>query len=183
MGETETKTNRAPDAAAIAAERTGIQRHIAQVAAILQQAAGELIKRGEVHDASKLEEPELPVFAAAPRHGKEIAYASAEYEERLRDLEPALEHHYAKNSHHPQHYANGVAGMNLFDLIEMAVDWAVTANDYGSGDIKASINANQARFEMSDQLTSILLNTVAFFETHLEAIAAPMTVGGGREER
>ena len=34
-----------------------------------------------------------------------------------------IEHHYAVNSHHPEHYEAGIAGMSLFDLIEMLVDW------------------------------------------------------------
>lgn len=40
-----------------------------------------------------------------------------EYRACLREMKPALEHHYASNSHHPEHYSNGIQGMSLFDLL------------------------------------------------------------------
>jgi hypothetical protein len=73
----------------------------------------------------------------------------------------ALKHHYAANSHHPEHYENGIAGMSLLDLIEMVCDWKAATERHADGDLLRSIEQNQDRFGYSDELKSILLATVA----------------------
>jgi len=78
----------------------------------------------------------------------------------LEELEPALEHHYAHNSHHPEHYEHGVAGMTLADVVEMLVDWKAASERHDDDqDIYDSIEHNAGRFDLSDQLTQILRNT------------------------
>ena len=90
--------------------------HIARVDELLTQAAIELVKRGFLHDKSKLDTPEKEAFDIATPKLKTLDYESDEYKESLESLRGALEHHYENSSHHPEHYENGVNGMNLFDL-------------------------------------------------------------------
>lgn len=78
--------------------------HIARVNELLLSASYELQRRGSVHDASKLEEPEKSAFdrlKALSLSG--MAYGSEEYRACLRKEKPAIAHHYAHNSHHPEH--------------------------------------------------------------------------------
>jgi hypothetical protein len=73
----------------------------------------------------------------------------------------ALQHHYQVNSHHPEHFENGVNGMSLLDLIEMLADWKAAGMRHANGNITQSLEVNRKRFGMSDQLFEIFQNTVA----------------------
>lgn len=141
------------------------REHIARVRELLGHVIASLRTRAEVHDRSKLEEPEKALFDRMTPRLAEAAYGSPEYADALRELRPALDHHYAENSHHPEHYPDGVDGMTLLDLIEMLVDWkAAGERDGGTGDLAESIRRNVERFNLSPQLTSILQNTAQALE-------------------
>jgi hypothetical protein len=135
------------------------REHIFQVAARLQAVCRELEHRGKRHDASKLEPQEKPHFDALGERLKGLVYGSAEYRGAIENLRPALTHHYAKNSHHPEHYAEGVAGMDLIDLIEMYCDWAAAALRTKDGNLADSLEINIARFGIGAPLADILRNT------------------------
>jgi len=133
--------------------------HIKEVAKNLMRFAAELLARAQVHDESKLSEPELSMFDKFTGQLKEKTYGSEEYREMLAGLGPALQHHYENNSHHPEHYEGGVAGMNLFDLVEMYCDWEAAVKRHNDGDMYKSIEHNATRFGMDAQLVSIFHNT------------------------
>jgi hypothetical protein len=82
-----------------------------------------------------------------------------EYKSYLTGMGEALKHHYAHNSHHPEHYEDGIAGMSLLDLVEMLCDWKAATERHADGDLRRSIEQNQERFGYSDELRSILENT------------------------
>lgn len=134
--------------------------HIKRVSFFLTEAAAELIRRANVHDNSKLESPEKELFDEYTPKLKNCTYGSDEYKEYLKGLSVALEHHYAGNSHHPEHYDNGVNGFDLFDLVEMFFDWKAATERHADGDIMKSIEINKNRFEISEQLCYIFKNTV-----------------------
>ena len=133
--------------------------HIKRVSQLLTEASIELIRRANVHDDSKLESPEKELFDEFTPKLKNCTYGSEEYKGFLKELKVALNHHYAKNSHHPEHYENGVNGFDLFDLIEMFFDWKAAVERHADGNIMKSIEINKERFNMSDQLCDILRNT------------------------
>lgn len=133
--------------------------HIKRVSQLLNEAAMELIRRGNVHDNSKLLEPEKSEFDRLTPILKTLTYGSDEYKQSLTELQIALKHHYANNSHHPEHYNNGINDFDLFDLIEMFFDWKAATERTKDGDIIKSIEINKSRFEMSDQLCKIFKNT------------------------
>jgi hypothetical protein len=134
-------------------------RHIAVVREGLAEIACILIKRGDVHDASKLGEPEKSVFDRETPRLKELAYGSDEYKDSLARLGPALTHHYAANSHHPEHYDGGVLGMDLMDLVEMFCDWRAASQRTMDGSFKRSIEISSKRFNLDPQLVAIFENT------------------------
>lgn len=134
-------------------------KHIRRVQEFLSIFAAGLLVRGNDHDLSKLEEPELSVFAEQSAKLQKLQYGSQEYQESLDSLRPALEHHYARNRHHPEHHKNGVDDMTLQDLIEMFCDWKASSERQNNGNILKSIEINGERFKMSEQLIKIFENT------------------------
>ena len=133
--------------------------HIKRVAELMTQASSELIKRANVHDNSKLESPEKELFDEFTPKLKGCTYGSEEYKEYLKELKVALDHHYLNNSHHPEHYENGVNGFDLFDLMEMFFDWKAAGERHADGNIYKSIEINKARFKLSEQTVDIFKNT------------------------
>ncbi len=135
-------------------------RHIETLRNLLNNVVCEFLRRGQEHDQSKMGDPELALFTKFTPKLKFVEYNSPEYHEFLEGLTPALDNHYAKNSHHPQHYEQGIEGMNLFDLLEMLCDWEASSRRTLDGDLDRSIEINIDRFKISPQLAQILRNTV-----------------------
>lgn len=133
--------------------------HIAQVSRLLTAAVMHLSARSLAHDASKLCPPEKGVFDEYTPKLRGTTYGSEEYKGYLAAMRPALEHHYANNSHHPEHYPDGVRGMCLLDVLEMLCDWKAATLRHADGDLRRSIEINQSRFGYTDELKAILINT------------------------
>lgn len=134
-------------------------RHIERVRSLLNKIVVELLDRGEAHDQSKLESPEVEAFTEFTPKLAGSTYGSPEYDAFRKALGPALDHHYAKNRHHPEHFKSGIDDMNLVDLIEMFCDWKAAGERHNNGNIRKSIEVNAKRFEMSQQLVKIFENT------------------------
>ena len=133
--------------------------HIHEVQSLLYIIVRDLLQRSISHDQSKLRTPEVEAFNEFTDQLASVTYGSPEYKELLAKMKPALEHHYALNRHHPEHYANGVRDMTLMDIVEMLVDWKAASLRHNDGNILKSIAHNQHRFGYSDELKQILMNT------------------------
>ncbi len=147
--------------------------HIKRVNELLGNAAIELIKRGQIHDTSKLNTPEKELFDKYTPLLKTMVYGTDEYKQSLANLKPALDHHYAKNSHHPEHKNSGIDGMNLFDVLEMMLDWKAATERGKDGNIFKSIEMNKERFKMTEQLCKIFENTADFLGYQRSAPSSP----------
>jgi hypothetical protein len=134
--------------------------HIMRVRELLYIVQNKLEARGFAHDQTKLGPNEKPIFDRVTGKLKGLTYGSDEYKASLKDLGPALTHHYANNSHHPEHYPNGVDGMSLLGVLEMLCDWRAAGERHADGSITRSLTVNRGRFKISDQLHAILENTV-----------------------
>ena len=135
-------------------------KHIFQVQHWIYKCVSNLIQRGHVHDASKLVSPELEIFNKHTPKLAKCEYGSDEYKESLEAIKPALEHHYAKNTHHPEHYVNGIDDMSLLDILEMLCDWKSASERNKNGNILKSLDHNKERYNIDNQLYKILLNTI-----------------------
>ena len=93
---------------------------------------------------------------------RDTEYGSERYFEFIRELGPALDHHYSQNPHHPEYYPQGVDDMNLFDILDMFMDWKAAGERHETGCIYQSIRQNQHRFKISGQLANIFYNTARF---------------------
>lgn len=135
--------------------------HIYQVQKALLKAAFLIQQRCLSHDRSKMDDPEVELFTKMTPKLKTVVYGSEEYKQFLIELKPALDNHYANNTHHPEHYENGIEGMNLIDVIEMLCDWIAATKRTKDGDIQKSLEINAKRFNMSPQIVKIMKNTVS----------------------
>lgn len=142
------------------------QKHIENVRKYIRFMIDKIDIRGVKHDASKLESPEVELFADHTLQLANLSYGSEEYNKALDELKPALDHHYATNRHHPEHFANGINDMTLIDIIEMFCDWKASTLRHNDGNLLKSIETNTDRFKIDDQLKQILLNTARMIDEH-----------------
>jgi hypothetical protein len=152
-----------------------INKHIASVQLRIEKLSLELEKRIMLHDSSKLEEPEHSMWLEMDKEKDKPAYGTSEYFERKERFAKVFEQHYnnEKNTHHPEHFLNGVDDMNIIDVVEMLCDWVSYKKVISYTEASKIIDENSERFGISDQLASILKNTLRDYFVSL---------GGGNEE-
>jgi hypothetical protein len=134
--------------------------HICEVKGLLERCVEEIRLAALGHDISKLCPPEKDGFDEWTPKLKGSTYGSEEYNKMLSALSPFLDHHYKNNAHHPEHFENGVSGMDIFQILEMLMDWKAATLRHENGDILKSLEINKKCFKISDQLHCILKNTI-----------------------
>lgn len=149
--------------------RPETHEHIAQVRGLLMGVAHDLEMRAHVHDRSKLEDPELSMFDVYRIKLDEVEHDSPEYRQHLKEMGEALEHHYRENRHHPEHFENGIEGMNLIDLIEMLCDWLAASRRQGDDPEPYITGGGRERFGYGDEIERLLLNTIPAAQRGLRA--------------
>jgi hypothetical protein len=132
--------------------------HVAKVQFNLSTVICNLHERSTVHDRSKFEEPELSGYEGLAQTLKGLTYGTPEHRSAFAPFKPIIRHHYDHNRHHPEHWQLGVTDMSLLDIIEMLCDWKA-AHDRNGGDFGHSIQVSVSRFNISEQLHAILINT------------------------
>ena len=80
------------------------QEHINKVREFLAEIKQNLAGRSNIHDLSKLQEPEKSMYDEFTPRLRASTYGSDEYKAMLEEMGVALKHHYENNSHHPEHY-------------------------------------------------------------------------------
>jgi len=135
------------------------KKHIRQVRKLLGKIVYNVKRRADLHDSSKLASPEVEMYDEFTPKLRALTYGSDEYKQCLQVMGSALQHHYQCNSHHPEHFRDGIDGMSLLDLIEMLADWAAAVQRHDDGNLTTSISINKKRFGMSGQLAKIFVNT------------------------
>ncbi len=138
----------------------GVKKHIFHVRKNTRILIKEIQERAKIHDASKFEEPERSIYSEHYSELAKVVYGTPEYDNLLANVKPALETHYAKNRHHPQHWPNGIDDMDLVDILELLSDWVASTKKGKNGNIHKSIEINAVKYNISPQLAQILTNTV-----------------------
>lgn len=110
-----------------------------------------LKERGLSHDLSKetdeIEAKGFSVIESAP-------YGTQAYVENLEKIKESVFRHYENNRHHPEHFKDGIRGMNLLDLVEMVMDWK------SFGDAETHFLTQVKRFNIGEDLASIIKNSL-----------------------
>jgi len=138
-----------------------ILEHRKKVQSYLQEFVQELTKRGIEHDESKFSQEEFTIYVRVIPKLQQTTYGTAEYYQVVKELGPALTHHYQQNDHHPEHFSGGIDDMNLFQLIEMICDWMPAIEKIQTQEeILKNLEINKKRFNISEQLFQIIKNTI-----------------------
>ena len=140
------------------------QKHIENVRKYIRFVTEKLTARGVEHDRLKLESPEVEIFAEYTPKLADATYGSDEYNMFLKEMDVALQHHYANYRHHPEHFAKGINDMNLIDIIEMLCDWKAASLRQNDGNLLKSIETNAQRFGYDDQMKQIFINTAKMLD-------------------
>ena len=119
----------------------------------------EIKKRGEKHDLSKLQQPELGWLIQMDKEPR-YEYGTPEYFEKMKKWQKFFIHHYANNRHHPNHFKLGVYDMTLVDLCEYIADIISYYDEMLVGDALKTIENQKERFGFDEQLSQILKNTL-----------------------
>lgn len=107
-------------------------RHRMFVGQAITRVAQELEQRAIVHDASKMSDDEFAGFARIHAAARINKFGSPEYSESMARERATIDKHFARNTHHPEFYAEhpdalvnnrGAEGMTFLDVIEMVCDW------------------------------------------------------------
>lgn len=139
-------------------------KHSLRVGALMGQPIAELVERSTQHDLSKTQPPELEIFNEFTPKLKDSTYGSEEYKGFLVAMGEGLKHHYQANRHHPEHFGErGINGMTLVDLVEMLCDWKAATERHADGDLARSLEIQQKRFGISNQMLEVLRNTAEHF--------------------
>lgn len=139
-------------------------KHIESVRKYIRLFTDKLTTRGVEHDRLKLESPEVEIFAEYTPKLANTTYGSEEYENCLKEMNVALQHHYANYRHHPEHFSKGINDMNLVDIVEMLCDWKASSMRQHDGNLLKSVETNAQRFGYSGPLKQILINTAKLFD-------------------
>lgn len=134
--------------------------HMEKVTARIDQVVLDLRRRAMDHDNSKLMEPEKSGYDQLVIKLADCVYGSDEYKAALAEAKPTIDHHYAANDHHPEHWPNGINDMSLLSIVEMLCDWKAASERTKQGSILQSLTVNAKRFGIDPQLARILENTV-----------------------
>lgn len=122
----------------------------------------ELKKRSKLHDLSKLNEIEFDSFVQTRPKFEKCDYCSKEYQECIVEIQPAINHHYGDNRHHPEHYRNGFSDMNLIDILEMLADWRAASKRSPNLDFKDSLSTCFEKYKISDDMQRHVINTLEY---------------------
>lgn len=133
--------------------------HIANVRHYMMLSIENLQERLLCHDDSKLVDPERSAYEGLDEKLAGIEFGSIQYQLAIRGhLGDALAHHYDNNSHHPEHYPDGITDMSLFDLLEMLCDLRAVCDEKGK--LVIDLETNRRIHGIGDDIYKILMNTI-----------------------
>lgn len=135
-------------------------RHILTVRALLLECVRELVNRADAHDVSKLGHPEVDTFVRRTPILAGLTYGSPEYKACVAILERRFHLIQRHNPHHPEYHPSGIEGMDLFDVLEMVLDWKGATLRHKNGDIRKSLEINTTRFNLPPAIVQLISNTL-----------------------
>lgn len=141
-----------------------ILKHRETVKSRLLFLADELYNRAHHHDDSKLQDPEIKWLIEMDKEPR-YPYGSPEYFDKMKRWDKFFKHHYELNRHHPDHFHDGINGMNLADLCEYIVDIISYFKELHVNEALDTVNKQADRFGLDEQLIQILKNTLMEYFT------------------
>lgn len=118
-----------------------------------------LLFKAFIHDTSKFFPSEAKYFIKTQKKFDTTEYGTPEYKQLLDEIKPSLVHHYKYNNHHPEFFYRGIKDMSLLELAELFCDWKAAIRNGKDGNIEKSLTYNKQRFNISEDVFDILVNT------------------------
>lgn len=143
-----------------------ILKHKEKVRRRLLFLSDELKKRADEHDDSKLKNPEIRYLIEMDKEPR-YPYNSPEYFNKMKRWQKFFGHHYDNNRHHPDHFRNGILDMTLTDICEYLVDIISYYDEMHVHDGMDTIEKQQGRFGLDNQLSQILVNTLIEYFSYI----------------
>lgn len=137
---------------------SNVLAHKALVGVYLTRVIALLTRRAVEHDFSKFAPEEFGPYAKMLPRLEKTVYGTPENQACYDEVQPALEHHFAHNRHHPEHFPNGVNDMTLLDVLEMCCDWVAASQRTPGTPVR--LDLQRLRFQIDDQLYGIIVRTV-----------------------
>lgn len=134
--------------------------HVGEVAENLEVCASNLRQRGFAHDRTKFKALEFDAFVSTREKFKKANFGTPEYQACIDIIKPAVDSHYANNSHHTGYYQNGIKDMSLLDILEMVCDWKAANRRSPDLDFDESINRCVKKYNISPELEKIIRTTL-----------------------
>lgn len=135
-----------------------VMEHKRKVEYWLKGFSHQLERRAVYHDDSKLNDPvEKALFDKWTPNLRQQTFGSDDYKVSLEGMGEGVTLHYKANRHHPEHFANGVDGMTIIDVVEMLTDWMAAAQ---ARNVPVDLAHAAERFGLSDQMVQIFANTL-----------------------
>lgn len=134
-----------------------------------------LLRRGEDHDNSKLEEPEFSGWCKMDEEPR-YPYGSYEYKDKVKRFNPLFIEHWRKNRHHPEYFNYNFNDMDLIDIIEMMCDWLGYRDNITYTEASQLVSTQCDRYGFSDELKELILNTL---KNHFVSFGGVFAPNGG----
>lgn len=146
---------------------TEVMEHKMKVQIMMDKLSREFLTRGRRHDNSKLKSPEKEIYSEHHERLRVAKYGTPEYKGVMEKIKPAVQHHYADNDHHPEHFNDGIFDMNLIQITEMLVDWVAVANEKGT-DIIDDLPTLMENHGIPENYYMIFKNTILYLKGGLK---------------
>lgn len=112
------------------------------------------------HDYSKLAGAEYYGYKNVVYKLAGLEYGTPEHKKAIAELDEPFVFHYSVNSHHVEYYDNGILDFDIFDLIEMILDWCSACVCRGFDFRLSSVKKNQDKMGFDDDLFNIIVANI-----------------------
>jgi Family of unknown function (DUF5662) len=123
-----------------------------------------LIKRGILHDNSKLTKEEFEYVYLLSTKGKNVKFGDKEYYDLVDSCKSAKNAHAKRNRHHPEFYSGNIYRMSPLDLVEMMADWQA-ATKRNKGNIQNSLKINKKKYKIKKSLENSIIRDMREVKT------------------
>ena len=142
----------------------GINIHKKDVSDAMNIIQSELTLRANSHDDDKMKNADKWArFQLLDAKGYKFGTPEHKKFKKQLGIKETIDEHTDNNRHHPEFFNRDLSKMNIIDITEMIVDWYAASTRRASGkgvSFEEMMEFQQTRFNMSDELKGILLNTL-----------------------
>lgn len=141
--------------------KSDVMEHKTRVSIMMSKISRDLVRRGNLHDNSKLKSPEMEIYEAHIDELSNAKFGTDEYTRAMDNIRPALNHHYENNDHHPEHFKDGIFDMNLIQIIEALCDIKAVQDKKG-GNIIDTLPTWMEQKNIPENYYMVLKNTLEY---------------------